>query len=153
MGLVSYMEFRNVINPARFSEVVGQVPMQSTADVARVLSDAQTAFKTWSRTTPEERASCLRAAAGKLRNALPELVPLFVRENGKPLREAEVDIRRSIELMDLIASDLADWWKPTLVESRQPVWARRRARGVTAVISPWNSPVLLSLKRVAPAIA
>jgi acyl-CoA reductase-like NAD-dependent aldehyde dehydrogenase len=147
------MEFKQIINPARFSEVVGQVPMQSTADVDRVLSDAQAAFKTWSRTTPEERASCLRAAAGKLGNALPELIPLFVRENGKPLREAEVDIRRSIELMDLIAADLADWWKPTLVESRQPVWARRRARGVTAVISPWNSPVLLSLKRVVPAIA
>jgi acyl-CoA reductase-like NAD-dependent aldehyde dehydrogenase len=147
------MEFKQIINPARFSEVVGQVPMQSTADVDRVLSAAQTAFKTWSRTTPEERASCLRAAAGKLRNTLPELVPLFVRENGKPLREAEVDIRRSIELMDLIASDLADWWKPTLVESRQPIWARRRARGVTAVIAPWNSPVLLSLKRVVPAIA
>jgi acyl-CoA reductase-like NAD-dependent aldehyde dehydrogenase len=147
------MEFKQIINPARFSEIVGQVSMHSTADVDRVLSRAQAAFKTWSRTTPDERAACLFAAAGKLRNALPELVPLFVRENGKPLREAEVDIRRSIELMELIASDLADWWKPTLVESSQPVWARKRARGVTAVISPWNSPVLLSLKRVVPAIA
>src|SRR5690242_2324155 len=109
------MKSINVMNPARFSEVVGQLPMYSSADVDRVLSAAQAAFKTWSRTTPEERASCLRAAAGKLRIALPELVPLFVRENGKPLREAEVDIRRSIELMDLIASDLADWWKPSLV--------------------------------------
>jgi acyl-CoA reductase-like NAD-dependent aldehyde dehydrogenase len=147
------MKSTNVINPARFSEVVGQVPMYTATDVDRVLSQAQAAFKIWSRTAPEERASCLRAAAGKLRDAVPELVPLFVRENGKPIREAEVDIRRSIELMELIASDLAGWWKPTLVESGQPVWARRRARGVTAVISPWNSPVLLSLKRVAPAIA
>jgi acyl-CoA reductase-like NAD-dependent aldehyde dehydrogenase len=147
------MEFRNVINPARFYEVVGQVPMYTATDVDRVLSQAQAAFKIWSRTAPEERASCLRAAAGKLRDALPGLVPLFVRENGKPIREAEVDIRRSIELMELIGSDLAGWWKPTLVERGQPVWARRRARGVTAVISPWNSPVLLSLKRVAPAIA
>src|SRR5215813_1889946 len=79
------MEFKQIINPARFSEVVGQVPMYSTADVDRVLSQAQTAFKTWSHTTPDERASALRAAAGKLRNALPELVPLFVRENGKPI--------------------------------------------------------------------
>src|SRR5215471_17633768 len=153
MGPGSHMEFRNVLNPARFSEVVGQVPMYTPTDVDRVLSQAQAVFKVWSRTAPEERASCLRAAAGKLQDALPELVPLFVRENGKPIREAEVDIRRSIKLMELIASDLPGWWKPTLVENRQPVWARRRARGVTAVISPWNSPVLLSLKRVAPAIA
>src|SRR5215471_12660182 len=133
MGPWSHMEFRNVLNPARFSEVVGQVPMYTATDVDRVLSQAQAVFKVWSRTAPEERASCLRAAAGKLQDALPELVPLFVRENGKPIREVEVDIRRSIELMELIASDLPGWWKPTLVENRQPVWARRRARGVTAV--------------------
>jgi acyl-CoA reductase-like NAD-dependent aldehyde dehydrogenase len=76
-----------------------------------------------------------------------------VRENGKPLREAEIDIRRSIELLEIVASDLPDWSKPAVVDPNQPVFARRRPRGVTAVISPWNSPVLLSFKRVIPAIA
>lgn len=146
-------EFMDVINPARFSEVVGQAPLCSELDVNNVLDTAQTAFKTWSRTAPEERAARLRDSARALRNALPELAALFVRENGKPLREAERDIRRSLELMELVAADLPEWWKPTLIEERQPVWARRRPRGVTAVISPWNSPVLLSFKRVVPALA
>ncbi|HEY2381118.1 MAG TPA: aldehyde dehydrogenase family protein [Terriglobia bacterium] len=147
------MQFRKVINPARTSEIVGEVPMCSPADVDRVLDQAAAAFKTWARTTPEERSSRLLEAAKRLRNALPELAILFVRENGKPLREAEIDIRRSIELMELISADLPGWWKPVVVDAQQPVSARRRARGVTAVISPWNSPVLLSLKRVIPAIA
>jgi acyl-CoA reductase-like NAD-dependent aldehyde dehydrogenase len=143
----------NVINPARCSEVVGQVPMFSEVDVEQVLDAAQTAFKTWSRTTAEERAFLLSDAARALRGALPELATLFVRENGKPLREAERDIQRSIELMEIIAADLPEWSKPNLIEKKQPVWARKRARGVTAVISPWNSPVLLSFKRLVPAIA
>src|SRR5262245_1387042 len=143
----------NVINPARISEIVGQVRLCSADDVGRALDQAQTAFLTWSRTTPDERAARLRAASQSLRNALPELTTLFVRENGKPLREAETDIRRSIELMEMIAADLGNWWKPVTVDEQQPVWTRRRPRGVTAVISPWNSPVLLSFKRFVPAIA
>ena len=57
----------DVINPARFTEVVGQVPMLSEADVDDVLDRAATAFKTWSRTMPEDRASRLLAAAEHLR--------------------------------------------------------------------------------------
>src|SRR3989475_1435730 len=143
----------DVINPAKISEVVGRVRMATEADVDHALDQAQAAFQTWSRTTPEERASRLCDAARDLRSALPELTRLFVRENGKPLREAEIDIRRSIELTEIVAKDLPQWSKPELIEPDQPVWARRRPRGVTAVISPWNSPVLLSFKRLVPALA
>src|SRR5262252_4263438 len=145
--------FQDIINPANFSEIVGQVALASESDVEDVLEQAQLAFTMWSRTTPEDRASRLRAAARDLRNALPGLATLFVRENGKPLREAQIDIQRSIELMEIIAADLPDWSKPALVDPHQPVYARRRPRGVTAVISPWNSPVLLSFKRLIPAVA
>src|SRR5579862_8569916 len=143
----------DVINPARTSEVVGRLPESSAADVDRAIDRADSAFKTWSRTPPSERASRMLDAAHDLRKTVPELTTLFTRENGKPLREAEIDIRRSIELMEIIASDLPVWSNPSLIEPNQPVWARRRPRGVTAVISPWNSPVLLSFKRLVPAIA
>ncbi len=142
----------DVINPARFSEIVGKVREFTEADVHRALDQAHTSLQAWSRTTPEERASRLGDAARDLRNASPELVRLFVRESGKPLREAEIDIRRSIELTEVVKNDLPQWSKPELIDPDQPVWARRRARGVVAVISPWNSPVLVSFKRSIPAI-
>jgi acyl-CoA reductase-like NAD-dependent aldehyde dehydrogenase len=147
------VRMQDVINPADFSDVVGQVRLCSVEEVNDVLDQAATAFRTWSRTTPEDRAARLAAAASDLRTALPNLATLFVRENGKTLREAEIDIRRSVELMEIVASDLVQWAKPSVMEPKQPVIARRRARGVTAVISPWNSPVLLSFKRFIPAIA
>jgi len=145
--------FQDVINPAQFSETVGKVRMMSESEVDAVVEQAEAAFERWRRTAPEDRASRLAAAARDLRSALSDLTNLFVRENGKPLLEAEIDIRRSIELMEIIATDLPDWSKPQVIDSHQPVYARRRPRGVTAVISPWNSPVLLSFKRVIPAIA
>src|SRR5215475_10726512 len=145
--------FQDIINPANFSEIVGQIALASETDVEDVLEQSQLAFNTWSRTTPEDRASRLRAAASDLRNALSGLTTLFVRENGKPLGEAQIDIERSIELMEIIATDLPDWSKAAVLDPHQPVYARRRPRGVTAVISPWNSPVLLSFKRFVPAIA
>ena len=132
-------ELIDVINPARFEEIVGKVPLCSGDDLDRILDAAHTAFKTWSRTTPEERASRLKEAVRALCRAAPELTTLLVRENGKPLREAEREIQRSIELMEIVAADLPAWSKPALLDDRQPVWARKRARGVTAVISPWNS--------------
>src|SRR5215475_6326276 len=144
---------QDIINPANFSEIVGQIALASDTDVEDALEQSQLAFTMWSRTTPEDRASRLRAAARDLRNDLPGLATLFVRENGKPLREAQIDIQRSIELMEIIATDLPNWSKPALVDPHQPIYARRRPRGVTTIISPWNSPVLLSFKRFVPAVA
>src|SRR5262249_35424085 len=103
---------QNIINPAKFSEIVGQVPGCAEADVNEALDRAQRAFETWSRTSAEYRASLLSEAACDLRNELPVLATLFVRENGKPLREALIDIQRSVELLEIIASDLPEWSKP-----------------------------------------
>src|SRR6516225_2851404 len=115
-----------VINPAKISEVVGKVSACSADEVDSALDRAQEAFQSWSQTQPEERSSRLFDAARDLRKALPDLAKLFVRENGKPLREAEIDIRRSIEMMEIIAKDLPEWSKPSLIDPNQPVWARRR---------------------------
>src|SRR6266581_5555068 len=68
---LTYLMF-DVINPAKISEVVGRVPLATEEDVGRSLDQAQMAFKTWSATTPEERASLLSDAARDLRSALSE---------------------------------------------------------------------------------
>jgi acyl-CoA reductase-like NAD-dependent aldehyde dehydrogenase len=142
-----------IINPARITETVGEVEEFSKREVDVTIARAHAAHAAWAATPAEDRAIRLRAAAKSLAEHLPQLVTLFVRENGKPLKEAERDLRRAIELTELVADDLPRWWQPELIDAGQPVWMRRRARGVTAVISPWNSPVLLSFKRFIPAVA
>ena len=88
------------------------MPVASGADVEQALTVANTAFGAWSNTTPDERAARLRAGADAMEARIPELTRLFVRENGKPLREAERDLLRSIELMDVVAQTLPQWWRP-----------------------------------------
>lgn len=50
------------------------------------------------------------------------------------------------------ADELLEWWKPESIPGSQEVQIRKRPRGVTAVISPWNSPMILTFKRVIPAV-
>lgn len=142
-----------VRNPARFREVVGVTAMASANDVEAALQSAHDCQPPWAETTPTERARLLGEAATELRAHVAVLANLLTRENGKPLAEAERDIRRSIELMDVISTDLDAWTTPREIEPTQPVWLRRRPCGVTAIIAPWNSPVLLSFRRMIPALA
>src|SRR6476661_2842651 len=100
-----------ITNPARLSEQVGEVTVASEADVEQALTVANT--------TPDERAARLRAGADAIKARIPELTRLFVRENGKPLREAERDLLRSIELIDVVARTLPEWWRPELFDSGQ----------------------------------
>lgn len=144
---------REVVNPARTSECVGQVGQADATSTDNAVGAAAAAFEEWSGASASERAQCFGNAAIRLREHSRDLARLFVRENGKPLAEAERDIARSIEMMEIAARDLPAWSKPELIEPGQPIWIRRRPRGVTAVISPWNSPVLLGFRRWVPAVA
>lgn len=144
---------KEVNNPAKISEVVGEVALCSKEDVVQAIEAATIAFKKWSVTKPEERAACMRNAAQKLSEVIEEHVSLFVQENGKTIVEAKKDLLRCVEVMSQSADILLDWWKAVSIQgAMQRVQIRRRPRGVTAVISPWNSPMILTFKRVIPAI-
>ncbi|TCP31711.1 acyl-CoA reductase-like NAD-dependent aldehyde dehydrogenase [Scopulibacillus darangshiensis] len=144
---------KKVINPAKIEEVVGEVALCSTQDVDDAIKAASDVFKSWSRTSVEERADRMRQASEKLSPLVEENVSLLVRENGKTLVESKKDLLRCIQVMNQMADTLIEWWKPVdLSGALQSVQIRRRARGVTAVISPWNSPLILTFKRVIPAV-
>jgi len=142
----------DVINPANLNEVVGEVALCSRAHVNEAIETAEKAYKSWSKSEVEDRTERMREAAKELKNIVEENVTLFVRENGKALIEAKKDLLRCVDIMNEAAEELLDWWKPASWPGSQKVQIRRRSRGVTAVISPWNSPMILTFKRVIPAI-
>ncbi|MFP7296240.1 aldehyde dehydrogenase family protein [Neobacillus niacini] len=142
----------DVINPANTSEVVGQVAICSEDNVNEVIEMAEKAYETWSRTDIRDRAARMNTAAEELASIIEENVTLFVRENGKTLVEAKKDLLRCVEVMKGCPNELLNWWKAEVLPGNQKVQVRRRARGVTAVITPWNSPMILTFKRVIPAV-
>ncbi|MEH7333885.1 aldehyde dehydrogenase family protein [Neobacillus drentensis] len=142
----------NVINPAHTSEVVGEVALCSKEDVDQAVATAAKAYESWSQSEIEDRANRMQLAAEEIRAITEENVSLLVRENGKVLVEAKKDLLRCVDIMKQGAEELLEWWQPESLPGNQKVQIRKRPRGVAAIISPWNSPMILTFKRVIPAV-
>lgn len=141
-----------VINPANISEVVGEVGLCTQEEVMQAIDSANLAFSSWSQTAIEDRANQMNAAAQELKSIIEECVSLYVRENGKVLVEAKKELLRCVDVMVQGAKALMEWWSPQTIPGHQKVEIRKRPRGVAAIITPWNSPMLLTFKRVIPAV-
>ena len=143
-----------VVSPST-EEVVGRVPLATTADVDRAVAAARDAFDAWSSTPPTERAEVLRRAAEELRARTDEIARTTVSEMGcaisqapqaqtgmlGPVFEYYADLLGSFELERTV--ETADR-KGLVVQD--PV-------GVVAAIVPWNAPVTLAAWKSAPALA
>ena len=144
---------RQIVNPANYAETVGEVALVTEQEVTAAIEAAQQAYQSWSHQPIEDRINRMLKAADALEPMIDENVLLYVRENGKVLAEAKKDLARCLDVMREAARELKQWWKPEdWSNSSQHVQIRRRPKGVTAIITPWNSPVLLTFKRLVPAV-
>ena len=111
-------EYVPVINPANAEEVVGYIPTAEKEDVERAIGAAAAAFPKWSSTPARERVDRLRSAAQALASRTKDLAPLLVRENGKLLSEAEVDIRRAVESLEYVCKFGEEFEAPESYETK-----------------------------------
>jgi benzaldehyde dehydrogenase (NAD) len=143
-----------VIEPAT-GRMLGRAGVGDPATVASVCASARAAQAEWAETPPEERAAIVERAADLLADHQPELERWIIRESGSTQPKAEIEIRQSIAHLRAaarLARQTRDEQLPSALPGRESV-ARRLPIGVVAVISPWNFPVILSMRSVAPAIA
>ena len=143
-----------VINPATM-EPIASVPMSSSADVDDAVAAAGAAFPAWRRTPPTERIQYLFALKPLLESNIRDLATTITIECGKTLAEAEGELRRGIEnvevacgiptlMMGANVEDIARGIDELMV--RQPV-------GVVAIITPFNFPGMIPLWFIPYAIA
>lgn len=120
-------------------------------DAARRASEKQ---KEWIASGPRERAAIFRKAADILQSNLPELAEWIVRETGAVRLKGEHEVREGIELLNIAASMCLDDQGIVLPSTPGRLsYAKRVPLGVVGVISPFNFPLILSLRAVAPALA
>ncbi|WP_236019480.1 aldehyde dehydrogenase family protein [Fuscibacter oryzae] len=147
-----------VIDPAT-EEVFHHIPAATAPDAEAAVAAARAAFDhgPWPRLTGKERAVYLRAMAQGIRDRLPELARLEVRDNGKPLPEAEWDLGDAAGCFDYyadLAEELDGEVEPiALADGRFTAKAVREPLGVAVAIVPWNYPLLMASWKVAPALA
>ena len=143
------------LNPEN-NEVWATVPEASVKDVDKAVKAAQNAFeKSWSNLHPRERAKYLRSLANQLRDNAEHLGAIETKDTGKIFRETKTQAIYIAEYYDYFAG-LADKVEGTVVPVDKPdmqVTTTRIPIGVIAAIIPWNSQMLLTAVKLAPALA
>lgn len=143
-----------VINPAT-KEVVAEVAEGNLNDVNKAVEAALNAFKNtnWAK-DKDYRFRVLNKLAELMRDALPELVELESMMTGRAIREMKAQLARLPEWYEYFASVLK-----TLEDSAPPFggsyvnYTKRIPLGVVGIVTPWNHPLLILTKKLAPALA
>tara|TARA_B100000945_G_scaffold68626_1_gene51952 strand:- start:182 stop:1663 length:1482 start_codon:yes stop_codon:yes gene_type:complete len=143
------------LNPEN-NEVWATVPEANDKDVDKAVQSAQKAFENnWSKLHPRDRAKYLRLIADQLRENAEHLGKIETIDTGKLYRETKTQANYIAEYYDYFAG-LADKVEGTVVPIDKPdmqVTTTRIPIGVVAAIIPWNSQMLLTAVKLAPALA
>ena len=143
------------LNPEN-NEPWAKVPEASAKDVDKAVRAAQKAFDgEWPKLFPKERAKYLRAIANELRKNAEHLGKIETIDTGKLFRETKTQANYIAEYYDYFAG-LADKVEGTVLPIDKPdmqVITTREPIGVIAAIIPWNSQMLLTAVKLAPALA
>jgi len=136
-------------------EVTAEVANSTAEDVETAVQAALHAFKhsKW-RLSPELRIVTLRKLAAKLRENMPAIVEAEARVTGRPIREMRAQLGRLPEWYDYFAS-VAETLEDTLPPFGRGYlnYTRREPLGVVGLLTPWNHPLLILTKKLAPALA
>ncbi|WP_231445583.1 benzaldehyde dehydrogenase [Brevibacterium zhoupengii] len=146
-------ESYDVIEPAT-GETLGRLGSANADDVNAAATRAAAAQKEWAKTPPAERAAVLRRAGALWAEHAEELSDWIVRESGGIPAKAGLEVS-SAEQICYESSALPSHPKGQVLTSNEPRWsfARRVPAGVVSVIAPFNFPLILSIRSVAPALA
>ena len=143
------------INPSDLLDIVGEALLADEGMVANAIAAARHAFRSWSLTTPQQRADILDAAGTTILARREELGTLLAREEGKRLPEAIGEVTRAGNIFKFFAGE-ALRVGGEIVPSVRPgmtVEVTREPLGVIGMITPWNFPVAIPAWKIAPALA
>ncbi len=144
----------DVLDPAT-GQKVATVPLATRSDVAAALAAAERGWTEWRNTDAWTRSAILRRVGEALHSREQEIAATITEEQGKPLAEATSEVRAAVQQFDWFAEEAKRIYG-RVVDSqsrssrlsiiRQPI-------GPVAAFTPWNFPLILPARKVAPALA
>ncbi|GER52787.1 aldehyde dehydrogenase 5F1 [Striga asiatica] len=143
-----------VQNPAT-GEVITNVSCMGRRETNDAITSAHDAFLSWSKLTASERSKCLRKWYDLLMAHKEELGQLMTLEQGKPLKEAIGEVSYGASFVEFYAEEAkrvyGDIIPPTLPDRR--LFVLKQPVGVVGAVTPWNFPLAMITRKVAPALA
>jgi acyl-CoA reductase-like NAD-dependent aldehyde dehydrogenase len=140
-------------NPAS-GEEVGRVPRAGATEAAEVVALAHDAFPGWWDTPAAKRGAIVRAGAEAVLAQRDDLALQLTLEQGKPLREARIEITRFVHTLEHyagLAKSLRGSYVPNLDQNAYGLVVKRPL-GVVVAIVPWNFPTTLLGNKLGPAL-
>ncbi len=143
-----------VYNPAN-GEELAQVADGGKIEAGNGVDAAAQAFKSWSKTTAYERSAILYRAYQLMLERKQQLAELMTKEQGKPLPAALNEVQYGADFLLWFAEEAKRIYGETIPSSRsnQRFLVQRQPVGVVAAITPWNYPISMITRKVAPAMA
>src|SRR3984893_5732230 len=142
------------LNPADTSDIVGRFPASSAADAEAAVRAASAAFASWKKTPVSTRARILNRAADYLETNIDRFAAELTREQGKALNLGKDEILRSPQTLRFYAVEGQSFTGETFPndDPDMVVYTEREPLGVVTVITPWNFPVSIPARKIAPAL-
>ncbi len=142
------------VNPADTADIVGRFQVSDAADARRAVDAAQAAFAGWRDTPISKRAAILFRAAQYLEDRAGDIARELTREEGKNLSLAKDEVLRSAQTIRFYAVEGQSFTGETYPndDPDMVVYSQREPLGVVTVISPWNFPISIPARKIAPAL-
>lgn len=143
-----------IYNPATGKEVF-EVSNGTAEDVKDAIKYADEAFKTWSKTAAIERSNYLLAIHDKMIERKEELAQIITKEMGKPISDARGEVQSAIDYFRWYAEEGRRVYGETVPAATpdKRILVIKQPIGVVGAITPWNFPLSMIARKVAPALA
>jgi succinate-semialdehyde dehydrogenase/glutarate-semialdehyde dehydrogenase len=143
-----------VFNPSS-GEKIGEVADGGKSEAARAIEAAHRAFVLWSNLTSYQRSEYLYRAYHLMMDQKEHLARVMTAEQGKPIKASRGEIQYGADFLLWYAEEAKRVYGETIPAPRtdQRFLVIRQPVGVVAAITPWNYPMSMVARKVAPALA
>ena len=143
-----------VANPAT-GEIIGQVPDCTDQDIEAALAAADLAFRDWRKTTAYQRSQLLYRAWELMLRQKRQLAELMTLEQGKPLKASLNEVQYGADFLLWFAEEAKRLYGQVIPSARenQRFLVQKAPVGVVGAITPWNYPISMITRKLAPALA
>ena len=144
----------DVIDPAT-GKVLKTISDASYEDGQAALEAAHQAQADWARTAPRVRAELLRAAFEKVTEMADDFAMLMSMEMGKPFAEAKGEVAYGAEFLRWFSEEAPRIYGrySTAPDGKNRLMVLKKPVGPALLITPWNFPLAMATRKIAPAIA
>jgi succinate-semialdehyde dehydrogenase/glutarate-semialdehyde dehydrogenase len=143
-----------VFNPATKAEIIA-IPNAGADETRRAIEAADRAFSSWRNIVAKERSAILKRWFSLIMANQEDLAQLMTAEQGKPLAESRGEVAYGAAFVEWFAEEGRRIYGDTISANNpnQRIVTLKQPVGVVAAITPWNFPIAMITRKVAPALA